>query len=357
MNKVLSVYWLFRKDDYQSSIDNEIYIAFKESILDLGLIPDIDCINCCNTALDKINSEKQYKIRVFRTKKFSGCYVDTVLDYICMSQKNNYGINIEIVHEKQNKENYFCMDRKIILTTEQAKNKEIIKSLLTIFNENKKIYISYGNDKKTETVKTINTIKNIFNKALPFAEVKVDKDMEYKEDVYKFMNELTNGSHIIKIINEKYLKSKYCINEFIDIQQKTKNKNDFFDRIHPIIMKSGEVIYETEGLLPIVNFWQDKYKELAKLINANPDTCTSLKLDKRLSLYKAAEQALPEIAGSIGHWCASKISDHKKNNFSNLTWGIYESFYKKNTEKLFPLYNDKSELKITLESIKNKLLV
>lgn len=117
----------------------------------------------------------------------------------------------------------------------------------------------------------------------------IDREyMTYKSSISEFMKGYgREDSIIILIISDKYLRSRYCMNEVVEI---TSNKN-YHDRIFPVILPDAKVNDE-EHLINYQLFWQEQKKKLSDKFDKiedkskAPDLFHRLKnLDKILSIF------------------------------------------------------------------------
>jgi TIR domain len=82
-------------------------------------------------------------------------------------------------------------------------------------------------------------------------------ELGYKSLIREFMQQIGRGKCVIAVISDKYLKSKNCMFELLEI---SKN-GDFYDRIFPIVLKDAR-IYNAIERLNYIKYWEDKIKEL-----------------------------------------------------------------------------------------------
>lgn len=87
--------------------------------------------------------------------------------------------------------------------------------------------------------------------------VRDKRDLGFKGMIRDFMRRLGQGHAVIVVISDKYLKSRYCMFELVEI---AKNK-DLYDRIFPIVLGDAE-IYDPVKRIKYIKHWEDKIKEL-----------------------------------------------------------------------------------------------
>jgi hypothetical protein len=83
------------------------------------------------------------------------------------------------------------------------------------------------------------------------------RDLGYKGRIREFMSRIGDGDCIIIVISDKYLKSKNCMFELVEI---AANK-DFIERIFPIVLSDAK-IYEALDRIAYKKYWNQKKNEL-----------------------------------------------------------------------------------------------
>ena len=124
----------------------------------------------------------------------------------------------------------------------------------------KEIFFSYAWRGESENI--VNKIDQAFQKR--GAKVIRDKrDLNYKGSIKEFMERIGRGQGIVVVISDKYLKSKNCMFELIQIAE---NKQ-FKDRIFPVVL-SDAVIYDAVKRIEYIRYWEAKKKELDAAIKS-----------------------------------------------------------------------------------------
>ena len=143
-------------------------------------------------------------------------------------------------------------------------------SFTMILNPYNPIYISYAwNDNDHPYIANIvQTIQQIFIEN--HISYKLDKiDMNNGDSIREFEEEIGNGSIVIILVSEKFLKSSHCIYEwncilFFHLFNKLKDYNDV------ILIRHNDVDYKNESFRErIYNFWNEQNKSFySNSINA-----------------------------------------------------------------------------------------
>lgn len=84
------------------------------------------------------------------------------------------------------------------------------------------------------------------------------KDIEYRGNIREFEERLGKGDYIILIISDKFLKSKDCMFEVLQIKNKGGNVSQ---RIYPIVLSDAK-IYDPEHIIDYIKYWEDKKASL-----------------------------------------------------------------------------------------------
>ena len=87
--------------------------------------------------------------------------------------------------------------------------------------------------------------------------VRDKRDLGFKGMIRDFMRELGHGHAVIVVISDKYLKSRNCMFELVEI---ARNK-DLYDRVFPIVLGDAD-IYDPVNRIKYIKHWEDKIKEL-----------------------------------------------------------------------------------------------
>jgi hypothetical protein len=121
--------------------------------------------------------------------------------------------------------------------------------------ETPEVYISYAWTSESEEI--LNELRATFDEN----DVKyyVDKkDIEYRGNIREFEERLGKGDYIILIISDKFLKSKDCMYEVLQIMNKG---GDISKRIFPIVLPDAK-IYDPEHIIDYVKHWEEKKASL-----------------------------------------------------------------------------------------------
>lgn len=119
------------------------------------------------------------------------------------------------------------------------------------------VFISYAWGEETHERETI---VNQLDQALQKRGLKIirdKRDLGYKGMIRQFMERIGEGSCVIVVISDKYLRSKNCMYELVEIAE---NK-DFANRIFPIVLSDAK-IYDGTDRIQYISHWEKKEEEL-----------------------------------------------------------------------------------------------
>lgn len=166
-----------------------------------------------------------------------------------------------------------------------------------------KIFISYS----WKEEKIVDKLDDLFS-YVGITLVRDKREIEYKDNIPEFMNEIRSVDYAILLISKKYLESDATLYEVCEV---VKDKN-YFEKILPLVMK-GVDIFSLEGRESYVEYWESKQKELelksnnlnildtldrVKMINANlPEFLVQIKNHKMINCSEELiEKNFKEIA-------------------------------------------------------------
>lgn len=127
-------------------------------------------------------------------------------------------------------------------------------------NFEQSVFISYAWGGKSEEI--VNKIdQSLQNRGIKI--IRDKRDLGYKGSIKEFMERIGQGSCIIVVISDKYLRSPNCMFELVEIAE---NKQ-FHNRIFPIVLADAK-IYDPVKRLDYVKYWENKRQELAEAMKS-----------------------------------------------------------------------------------------
>lgn len=152
----------------------------------------------------------------------------------------------------------------ILLDRDYQEDGEILKKALGTLFYPPEIYFSYGNCKEHSHI--IQGLKIEIEKNFPLAHVLIDReDVTIHSSIGSFINKLKHGRHVILIINDKFIKSKYCIDELHGLYKAAKGKyTELKNRIHPFLLEDAHYVYDDLAFNNVIEDYWVKSNKISK---------------------------------------------------------------------------------------------
>ncbi len=155
------------------------------------------------------------------------------------------------------------------------------------------VFISYAWGGESETV--ANEVELILRKQ-GIDLVRDKTDLGFKGLIREFMEKIGQGNFVVLIISDKYLKSKNCMFELMEVER----KGEFFDRIFPIVLPDAN-IYDSLGILGYLKYWDQKIKALNASAKELDNLADTRKVQEDINLYTDIRGAIDDLAGKLSN--------------------------------------------------------
>ncbi len=181
------------------------------------------------------------------------------------------------------------------------------------------VYISYK--WKGVSMDMVDTLCDLFKRKRIY--YKRDKeDCRYGDNITEFMDEIREGSFVVVMLTDAYLKSSNCMYELAGVL----NHPDYLKRIFPIVIE--EEVRGDEKYAELVNYWEEKKKDEQLIMHRikYDDTSVLIPLEERIELiseYVNQLQKLPKVTDVINSY-----------SFGGLEDSSYEPLFEKIKERL-----------------------
>ena len=159
-------------------------------------------------------------------------------------------------------------------------------------------------------------IVNQMDEALQKRGIKIIRDrreLGYKGSISEFMQRIGQGNCVIVVISDKYLRSKNCMFELVEISE---NKQ-FDDRIFPVILPDAR-IYDAAERLDYVEFWDEEKAKLNERIRNLPDQSNLQGIREELDNYNRFRDNISGLASTMKNVNALTPDMHRDSEFSEL---------------------------------------
>jgi hypothetical protein len=201
-----------------------------------------------------------------------------------------------------------------------------------------KVFISYAWGEDTSEREAI---VNQLDQSLQRRGLKIirdKRDLGYKGSIRKFMERIGEGDIIIVVISDKYLRSKNCMYELVQI---AKNKQ-FVDRVFPIVLSDAK-IYDAGDRLDYVEHWEKEKARLNTKIRELSDFSNLDSIQQELNDVDDFRDEIDELAGLLKDMNTLNPSMHRDSDFSELFTAI-EKRMKDFGAKVGSAIEDKSQV-------------
>jgi internalin A len=172
------------------------------------------------------------------------------------------------------------------------------------------VFISYA--WKGESEEIVNQI----DKALQERGVRIvrdKRDLGYKGSITEFMERIGRGNCVIVIISDKYLRSKNCMFELVEIAE---NK-DFSDRVFPVVLSDAK-IYDPVDRLDYVEYWEGEKARLNQRIKNLSDVSNLQGINEELNNYDRFRDKISGLTSTLKDMNTLTPDMHRDSDFSEL---------------------------------------
>jgi len=172
------------------------------------------------------------------------------------------------------------------------------------------IFISYAWGGEREE------IVNQIDQAMQKRGIKITRDkrdLGYRGSIKEFMERIGQGNCVIVVVSDKYLRSKNCMFELVEIAE---NKQ-FADRIFPIILPDAK-IYDAVDRLDYVEYWDKEKAKLNEKIRILPDQSNLQGIREELDNYDRFRDEISRLTSTLKDMNTLTPDMHRDANFSQL---------------------------------------
>lgn len=155
----------------------------------------------------------------------------------------------------------------------------------------RQVFISYAWGGESELV--ANELEAVLRDN-SFQLVRDKNDLGFKGLIRQFMEQIGQGSRVVLIISDKYLKSKNCMFELMEVAK----KGEFHDRVFPIVLPDAD-IYDSLGIINYLKYWDQKIKELNARVRELDNLADTRKVQDDINLYTDIRGILDDLAGKL----------------------------------------------------------
>lgn len=177
----------------------------------------------------------------------------------------------------------------------------------------KAVFISYAwGEETSEREAIVNQLDQSLQKR-GLRIVRDKRDLGYKGSIRKFMECIGEADSIIVVISDKYLRSKNCMFELVEI---LKNK-EFADRIFPIVLADAK-IYDASDRVDYVDHWEKEKARLNEKIRTLSDFSNLQSIQEELNDYTLFRTEIDGLTGILKDMNTLTPEKHRESDFNEL---------------------------------------
>jgi hypothetical protein len=139
--------------------------------------------------------------------------------------------------------------------------------------------------------------------------------MTFKDSITAFMDRIGRGKFVIAVVNDKYMKSEYCMYEAYRLFQSPA----FWERVFPIVLPDAD-IFSVRGQVAYLKYWQTEYRNLEagyKSVASSSPTMAA-PLTERLRDIEVTTRFINDFMSAISDMNVLTSQTHLESNFSQL---------------------------------------
>jgi hypothetical protein len=139
------------------------------------------------------------------------------------------------------------------------------------------------------------------------------RDLGYKGSISEFMGRIGQGNCVIVVISDKYLRSKNCMFELVEIAE---NKQ-FADRVFPIVLSDAK-IYDPVDRLDYVQYWEAEKVRLNEKIKKLLDVSNLQGINDELNNYDHFRDRISGLTSTLKDMNTLTSDMHRDSDYSEL---------------------------------------
>jgi hypothetical protein len=143
------------------------------------------------------------------------------------------------------------------------------------------------------------------------------RDLGYKGSISEFMERIGQGNCVIVVISDKYLRSKNCMFELVEIAE---NKQ-FADRIFPVILPDAR-IYDAVERLDYVDYWEKEKAKLNEKMRSLTDLSNLQGVREELDNYDRFRDKISGLTSTLKDMNTLTPDMHRDTDFNELYTAI-----------------------------------
>ncbi len=139
-------------------------------------------------------------------------------------------------------------------------------------------------------------------------------DLGFKGLIREFMEKIGKGNLVVLIISDKYLKSKNCMFELLEVEK----RGEFYSRVFPVVLPDAD-IYDALGIIKYLKYWDQKIKELNARVKELDNLADTRKVQEDINLYTDIRGAIDSLAAKLSNMNTLRLDIMRASNYKPLT--------------------------------------
>jgi internalin A len=190
----------------------------------------------------------------------------------------------------------------------------------------REVFISYAWD-KGESEEIANILDRYFQ-SQGITPIRDTRNLKLGDSAKEFMQWMGKGKCIIAVISDRYLKSRNCMYELIQINENARNNEAFRDRVFPVVLSTAK-IYQPRDRIQYVRHWQDERKALEAEIRELDSLDNLPELQKDLDFYAQARTAIDTLAKTLSDMKTTNLDMERGATLEDCLKNLYEAVAEK----------------------------
>jgi len=173
----------------------------------------------------------------------------------------------------------------------------------------KEVFVSYAWTDESKALVT--QLENVF-KDRGISLIRDQNELQYKDLIGDFMKRIGRRKCIIVVLSERYLRSKNCMFELVEIAE----RGNISDRVFPVVLKDAH-IYDAKGRLQYIKYWEQQKKQLdTEMKKVGGENLRGIR--EELDLFAKIRATIDRIVDVLGNMNALTQDQHEGSDFKQL---------------------------------------
>ena len=173
-----------------------------------------------------------------------------------------------------------------------------------------RVYVSYAWGGESEEI--VNKIDAIFQEK-GITMVRDKRDLGFKGLIKEFMQEIGGGTAVITVISDKYLRSKNCMFELVEIA----DNDQFYERIFPVVLPDAK-IYDALDRIEYIKYWDAKILELNEAMKSIDSQAYLQGIRDDVDLYTRIRNTIAGLMDILQNMNTLTADMHQASDFAEL---------------------------------------